>query len=247
VFHFDPRNPDAQLTYLKLIRLLDERPGAPAEAQDAGHAGESIEPLTVSGTRYIDFLVPGLIAMGIMMSSLWGMSYGVVEKRSKKLLRRMVATPMKKSHFLIALMTVRTAMNFIEGGLLFLFAYLVFHITIQGNVPALVLIFLSGNVAFAGIAILTSARTGNTEIANGLINLVSLPMMVLSGIFFSYHNFPEWSLPYIQKLPLTMLADGMRSIFIEGAGYAGIAFPSIVLALLGVACFAAGLKIFRWY
>jgi ABC-type multidrug transport system permease subunit len=185
--------------------------------------------------------------MGIMMSSLWGMSYGVVEKRSKKLLRRMVATPMKKSHFLIALMTVRTAMNFIEGGLLFLFAYLVFHITIQGNVPALVLIFLSGNVAFAGIAILTSARTGNTEIANGLINLVSLPMMVLSGIFFSYHNFPEWSLPYIQKLPLTMLADGMRSIFIEGAGYAGIAFPSIVLALLGVACFAAGLKIFRWY
>jgi ABC-type multidrug transport system permease subunit len=159
----------------------------------------------------------------------------------------MVATPMKKSHFLLALMTVRTAMNFIEAGLLFLFAYLVFHITIQGDVSALVTIFLAGNICFAGIGIFASAHTANTEVANGLINLVSLPMMVLSGVFFSYHNFPEWSIAYIEKLPLTLLADGMRSIFIEGAGYAGIVLPAAILAILGVVLFAMGLRIFRWY
>lgn len=240
-YHFDPRNADAQLTYLKLSHFF-EGAGAPAAA-----AEERIMPLTVSGTRYIDFLVPGLIAMGIMMSLLWGMSYGMVEKRSKKLLRRMVATPMKKSHFLVAAMTVRTGMNFVEAALLFLFAHLVFDITIQGDVSALVLIFLAGNIAFAGIAIFFSARTANTEIANGLINAVSLPMMVMSGVFFSYHNFPDWAVPFIQKMPLTLLADGIRSIFIEGAGYAGVAVPSLILTTIGVVFFAAGLRVFRWY
>jgi ABC-type multidrug transport system permease subunit len=240
-YHFDPRNPDAQLTYLKLSKLF----GTKESRADTGE--ENIEPLTVAGTRYIDFLVPGLIAMGIMMSCLWGMSYGIVEKRTKKLLRRMVATPMKKSHFLVALMTVRIGMNVVESALLFIFAYFAFHTTIQGDVSALFVIFIAGNIAFAGIAIFVSAHTANTEIANGLINVVVLPMMVLSGVFFSYHNFPNWSIPVIQKLPLTLLADGMRSIFIEGAGYADVYLPSLILGGIGLLFFAVGLRIFKWY
>ena len=240
-YHFDPRNPDAQLTYLKLSRLFSGKGTFTAASPD------DVAPLTVTGTRYIDFLIPGLIAMGIMMSCLWGLSYGIVEKRSKKLLRRMVATPMKKSHFLIAQTTVRVGMNVVESALLFLFAWLAFHISIQGDVSALFVIFLAGNIAFAGIAIFVSARTANTEIANGLINVVVMPMMVLSGVFFSYHNFPDWSMPYIEKLPLTLLADGMRSVFVEGAGYAEIAVPSLVLTVVGVVFFAAGLKTFKWY
>jgi len=239
-YHFDPRNPDAQLTYLKLSRLF----GGGETAAAAG--AEGVEPLTVIGTRYIDFLIPGLIAMGIMMSCLWGLSYSIVEKRTKKLLRRMVATPMRKSHFLVAQMTVRIGMNVVESALLFIFAWLAFHISIQGDVSALFVIFLAGNIAFAGISILVSARTANTEIANGLINAVVMPMMVLSGVFFSYHNFPEWSIPFIQRLPLTLLADGMRSVFIEGAGYADIIVPSLILTVIGVLFFAAGLKIFKW-
>ncbi|MBP2680971.1 MAG: inner rane transport permease, partial [Candidatus Krumholzibacteriota bacterium] len=135
----------------------------------------------------------------------------------------------------------------VESALLFLFAWLAFHISIQGDVSALFVIFLAGNIAFAGIAIFVSARTANTEIANGLINVVVMPMMVLSGVFFSYHNFPDWSMPYIEKLPLTLLADGMRSVFVEGAGYAEIAVPSLVLTVVGVVFFAAGLKTFKWY
>jgi ABC-2 type transport system permease protein len=240
-YHFDPRNPDAQLTYLKLSRLFGGS-NIPETTSE-----KHIEPLTVAGTRYIDFLVPGLMAMGIMMSTLWGMSWGVVDKRSKKLLRRLVATPMRKSHFLVAMMTVRIGMNFVESALLFLFANLAFHITIQGDISALFVIFLAGNIAFAGIAILVSARTRNTEVANGIINAVSMPMLILSGVFFSYHNFPEWSIPYIRILPLTMLADGMRSIFIEGAGYGGVYLPALILVAIGVFCFSAGLRAFRWY
>jgi ABC-2 type transport system permease protein len=182
-----------------------------------------------------------------MMSCMWGLSYGIIDKRSKKLLRRMVATPMRKSYFLIALITVRVGMNFVESSLLFIFAALVFNITIQGNIAALIIIFLAGNIAFAGIAIFISSHTGNTEIGNGLINVVVLPMMVLSGIFFSYHNFPDWSIPFIKLIPLTMLADGIRSIFIEGAGFAQNTVPTIILLAIGVFFFTTGLKLFKWH
>ncbi len=240
-YHFDPMNPDAQLTYLKLTRLFNTAGVA------TGKTNSGIKPLTVSGTRYIDFLIPGLIAMGVMMSSMWGVCYAIIERRSKKLLRRMVATPMKRSNFLIALITVRVLMNFVEAGLLFLFAWLAFHITVQGNLAALFVLFLAGNFAFAGISIFISSHTAKTEIGNGLINALSMPMMVLSGIFFSYHNFPEWSISTIQKFPLTLLADGMRSIMIEGAGIAETALPAVILSLIGLVFFIAGMKIFRWH
>jgi ABC-2 type transport system permease protein len=240
-YHFDPMNADAQLTYLKIKPLIGSGNTVAAESDP------KIKPLTVTGTRYIDFLVPGLIAMGVMMSCMWGISYSIIEKRSKKLLRRLVATPMKKSHFLIAMIIVRIGMNFIESSVLFLFALLVFHMQIQGDPTALFLIFLSGNIAFAGIAVFVSSHTSNTEVGNGLINAVVMPMMVLSGIFFSYHNFPDWSIPVIQKMPLTMLADGIRSIMNEGAGYIQVGLPILILTAIGVVFFAVGLKIFKWH
>lgn len=240
-YHFDPVNPDAQLTYLKLGNLIGKGEVLPL----AGSSG--IKPLTVRGTRYIDFLVPGLITMGVMMSCMWGISYGIIEKRSKKLLRRLVATPMRKSHFLIALITVRITMNFIESSVLFLFALITFNMTIQGSTSALILMFLAGNIAFSGIAVFVSSHTSNTEVGNGLINFVVFPMMILSGIFFSYQNFPDWSLPVIRFLPLTILTDGIRSIFNEGAGFAEAAFPILILLTIGVLFFAAGLRIFKWH
>lgn len=240
-YHFDPMNPDAQLTYLKLGNIIGKGEILPEKSNS------EIKPLTVTGTRYIDFLVPGLITMGVMMSCMWGISYGIIEKRSKKLLRRLVATPMKKSHFLIALITVRIAMNFIESAALFLFSLVAFKITIQGDISALIIMFLAGNIAFAGIAVFVSSHTSNTEVGNGLINFVVFPMMVLSGIFFSYQNFPDWSLPVIRNLPLTMLTDGIRSIFNEGAGYHEVALPILMLLTIGFLFFSAGLKIFKWH
>ena len=240
-YHFDPMNSDAELTYLKLSSIVGK--GEILEVK----AGSEIKPLTVKGTRYIDFLVPGLIAMGVMMSCMWGISYGIIEKRSKKLLRRLVATPMKKSHFLIALITVRITMNLIESLVLLIFALFAFKMSIQGDLTALIILYLAGNIAFSGIAVFVSSHTSNTEVGNGLINFVVMPMMVLSGIFFSYQNFPDWSIGVIKNLPLTMLTDGIRSIFNEGAGYHEVAMPVLILTATGALFFSAGLKIFKWH
>ena len=111
----------------------------------------------------------------------------------------------------------------------------------------MILIFLAGNIAFAGIAVFASSHTSNTEVGNGIINTIVMPMMILSGIFFSYHNFPDWSIPVIQKLPLTMLTDGIRSIFNEGGGYHEVALPVLILTTIGIIFFGTGLKIFKWH
>jgi ABC-type multidrug transport system permease subunit len=238
-YYFDPLNSQAQLVYMKLSALV-KSPAAESRQAD-------VAPLTLKGVRYIDFLVPGLITFGMMSSNMWGVSYTIIERRSQKLLRRMVATPMRKSNFLISLMAVRTLMNFVEALILLFFAWLIFGIRIQGNIGALLVLFLAGNVAFTGIAIWVSSRTSKTEVGTGLINAVQMPMMILSGIFFSYHNFPDWSIGFIKLLPLTALTDGIRSIFNEGAGWMEILAPTAALAGFGAICFAIGMKRFKWY
>jgi len=240
-YHFDPNNSQAQLAYMRLSALIK----FPSSNSDS--VTDQIKPLTLKGVRYIDFLVPGILSLGIMSSILWGISYSIIERRSQKLLRRMVATPMKKSNFLIAMMFVRILMNVVEALILFLFAWVVFGITIQGNIGALIVLFFAGNIAFTGLAVLISTRTAKTEVGTGWINAVQMPTMILSGIFFSYHNFPEWSIKIIKLLPLTALADGIRSIFNEGAGWVEIITPSIALSGFGIVCFFIGLRVFKWF
>ena len=240
-YHFDPLNPEAQLTYLQLLSALDP------SKQDKDRGKGKVVPLTQSGTRYIDFLIPGLLAMGVMMSCMWGISYSLIDKRAKKLLRRMVATPMKKSMFLWGQFLARLSLGFFEAGLLIAFAYFYFGVVIDGDILALVIIFISGNLAFTGLAILVSSRTSKPQVGNGMINAVVMPMMVVSGVFFSYHNFPDWAISFIQVLPLTLLADSIRSVFIEGAGLAEIWFPALILSSVGVMLFSAGLRMYKWY
>lgn len=239
-YHFDPQNAQAQLVYMRLSGLIKE--SSIQTEQDS-----PVEALTLKGVRYIDFLLPGLIALGILNGLCWGVSYSLIERRSQKLLRRMVATPMKKSNYLIALISVRFAMNCVEAGVLFFFAWLLFGTIIQGNLGALAVFYIAGNTAFAGISVLIGCHTAKLETGNGLINAVIMPMMILSGIFFSYQNFPAWSIGFIKLLPLTTFTDGLRSIFNEGAGWIEIAPPSILLASLGIICFIAGVKWFKWY
>jgi ABC-2 type transport system permease protein len=182
-----------------------------------------------------------------MNSCIWGIGWGLVESRMKKLLRRMVATPLKKPIFFTSHMIVRIVLGTLETFLLILFSYMYFGTHITGSIPAFITVFLSGIFAFAGIAILMASRTSKTEVANGLVNAVTLPMMILSGIFFNYHNFPDWAVPIIQALPLTLVADSIRSIFIEGAGFIEVLRPVIILCAIGLVTFTAGLRVFKWY
>jgi ABC-type polysaccharide/polyol phosphate export permease len=165
----------------------------------------------------------------------------------KKLLRRMVATPMRKSIFLSSHIVTRIILGGFETVLLLTFAYLYFGTEITGSIAAFIAVFLAGIMAFSGIAIFMASRTAKTEVANGLVNVVTLPMLILSGIFFNYHNFPDWAIPVIQALPLTVLADSIRAIFIEAAGFQEIARPVIILCTTGLVTFIIGLKIFKWY
>lgn len=239
IYHFDPANSDAQLIHLMIERGLRDNKD--------GEDKTSFQPLQTKGTRYIDFLIPGLIAFGIMNACMWGVGWSLIETRMKKLMRRMVATPMRKSVFLASHMITRILLGGFETVLLLIFAWLYFDIEISGSAAAFATVFLAGIFAFTGIAIVAASRTAKTEVANGLINLVTLPMMILSGVFFNYHNFPDWAIPVIQALPLTLLADSIRAIFIEAAGLTEVIKPVLILFATGLGTFVFGLKIFKWY
>ncbi|MCE9598515.1 MAG: ABC transporter permease [Spirochaetia bacterium] len=236
LIELDPANQEASTIKLKVEKVLSERK---AEIQ--------IENLSAPGSRYIDFLVPGLLGMGVMNACMWGTGWVMIEFRMKKLLRAMIAASMNKVHFLVSFFVSRVIFNFLESGILILFAYFYFGLKLQGSWFALMLAMLSGLIAFSGIAVLGASRANNTQVANGVLNAVTLPSMVLSGVFFNYHNFPDWIVPIVQYFPLTLLADSVRSVFIEGAGPADILLPSMILSAMGLFFGAIGLRVYRWY
>jgi ABC-2 type transport system permease protein len=238
VCHYDPGNSEAVNLYLMLDREL---------AIQSGEKRYATEKITTKGIRYIDFLIPGLLAMGIMNSCVWGISWYLIELRMKKLLRRMMATPMKKSSFILSHFITRLCLTVFESCTLVLFGWLFFDLQMTGSLIALILLYLSGILAFGGIGLILASRTQSTHVANGLINAVVLPMTIVSGIFFSYQSFPEWMIPLIKILPLTILADSVRAIFNQGAGIAEMMVPCSVLSFIGLLFYFIGLKIFKWY
>jgi ABC-type multidrug transport system permease subunit len=239
VYQLDPQNAEAKLNYLVLSAAINHDPLI--------YNTESVKILSQRGTRYVDFLIPGLLALGIMNGFLWGIGYTLIEIRTKKLLRRMVAAPMKKSIFIFSHFFSRLTLSAFEAFVLFCFAWFYFRIQIQGSIPAFILIFLAGSFCFAGIAILMGSRTSSSRVGNSLINVITLPMMILSGIFFSYHNFPEVVVPVIQKLPLTLLTDSLRGIMTEGTGIRENLPAMFILSGVGTVCFFLGLRIYKWY
>jgi ABC-2 type transport system permease protein len=235
VYHFDPKNEQAQLQYWQLEKRL------------AGATPTTIAPVHTQGNRYIDFLIPGMLAYGLMNSCIWGIGWSLIELRIKKLMRRIVATPLNRAEFLLAQFAVRLVLSFIEVSVLFLFAYWLFDIRVQGSWAAALAVFLVSIAAFGGMAVLVAARPDKTTVGNGLVSFITLSMLVLSGIFFSYTHFPSWAVGIIQYLPLTLAADTLRSIFNEGLGLVDIAGKLAVLLAYGVVCFVVGLRWFKWY
>lgn len=198
------------------------------------------------GGRYIDFLIPGLIGTNLMGGGLWGVGFVTVDMRVRKLLKRFVATPMRRSDFLLSLMLSRLVFTLIEIALLLGFAYLVFDIRVRGNLLAFISLVVVGGFSFAGLGLLIACRARTIETISGLMNAVMLPMYIVSGVFFSADRFPAITQPVIQLLPLTALINGLRSVMNDGAGFEAIGYPLLLLAAWGAVCFGLALKFFRW-
>jgi ABC-type multidrug transport system permease subunit len=239
-YHLDPTKPGSLVARAAVDDVLQQAAGR----REAAHV-KDVE-FTERGGRYIDFLVPGLLGMGLMGGGLWGVGFVTVDMRIRKLLKRFVATPMKKSHFLMALMFSRMVGTVPEVLLIFAFSWLVFGVAVQGSFLLVAALLLLGAVMFSGIGLLIASRAATLETVSGLMNLVMLPMWMLSGIFFSYERFPEMVQPLIKLLPLTALIDALRAVMLEAATPAAIAWQIATMAVWTVVSFALALRWFRW-
>jgi ABC-2 type transport system permease protein len=198
------------------------------------------------GARYIDFLIPGLLGMNLMGSGIWGLGFAIVDARKKRLLKRLIATPMSRWQYLASFALSRLTLLFVEVGLLLGFAVLVFGVPLRGSLPLLVLICLMSSLSFAALGLLIASRAQTMEGASGLMNLVMLPMWIFSGVFFSASRFPEVIQPLIQALPLTAVIDALRANILRGAGWQTVAPELGIIAVWLVASFFLALKLFRW-
>ena len=239
-YRYDPNRPESHLARLTVDAALQRAAGR----QDVWKAND--QQVVTPGSRYIDWLMPGLLGMNIMGTGLWSIGFSVVMARTRKLLKRLMATPMPRGYYLLSHLLARLGFLVLEVVVLLFFGWLVFGVTSQGSLLLLSGLCLLGAFSFAGLGLLIASRAKTIEAVSGLMNVAMLPMWLLSGVFFSSANFPEVAQPFIQILPLTALIDALRGVMIEGQSFAGIAHEIGILSAWGVGTFLLALKLFRW-
>jgi ABC-type multidrug transport system permease subunit len=240
VYSYDPTQPESRAARLSVDAALQRAAGR-ADAFTAGNAH-----VTEPGSRYVDFLVPGLLGMNLMGTGMWGIGFSLVVARNGNLLKRLVAAPVRKSHLLGAQLTSRLIFLIPEAGALLLFARFALGVPFRGSLLLLAAISLLGALAFSGLGLLVAARPRTIEGVSGLMNLAMVPMWIFSGIFFSTERFPATIQPFVQALPLTALNDALRGVMLQGTGLVSLLPEFAVLAAWGAIGFALALKFFRW-
>jgi len=239
-YRFDATRPEARLAKA----LADHELQAASGAAPAVPSKDTI--VTEVGARYIDFLWPGLLGLGLMSTGLWGIGFSLADMRAKKLLRRIVATPMRRSDFLASFLLVRIVLLAVEIPPLLIFGRLFFSITVRGSPLALVVTLLLGAILFASMGLLLASRAQNPQIVSGLINVVSFPMYLGSGVFFSASRFPPKVEPLLRVLPLTALNDALRAIVTDGAGFVEVSRPLLYLLAWTIVVFVAAVRVLRF-
>jgi ABC-2 type transport system permease protein len=239
-YHYDRTRPDASAARQTIDDILQEAAGRknPMQTKDA--------VVSEPGSRYIDFLIPGLIGLNAMGGGLWGIGFLLVNFRIAKLLKRFVATPMPRRDFLLALLAARLTFVIPDLSVLLLLGTLMFQMPIRGSLALVVVIDMLGALAFAGIGLLVACRARTTETVSGLMNLVMLPMWLFSGVFFSNERFPDAAQPFIKALPLTQLVDALRRVLLEGAGVLEVGSSLLILAAWTIVTSTLALRFFRW-
>ena len=237
---FDPARPESVLARNEVDDALQ------AAAGRQNPLATKAVPVSEPGSRYIDFLIPGLLGMNLMNAAMWGIGFGLVDMRQRKLLKRFVGTPMRRSDFLLAITSSRLILMLTEVALLLIFGVIAFQMRVLGSWFDIFLIGAVGALSFGGLGLLTAARAQKIESISGLINLVMMPMWIFSGVFFSYERFPAIVQPFIKLLPLTALNDALRSTIIEGASLPSQSGRLLVMMVWGGISFLLALRWFRW-
>lgn len=240
VYHLDQTRPEAAAARSVFDDVLQRARGRGDVFQTKN------ELITDPGSRYIDFLIPGLIGLNTMGGGLWGVGFLIVNFRIAKLLKRFRATPMPRSNFLLAILAARLTFLLPDVGVLLALGRFAFNMPIKGSLITIIIVELAGALAFAGIGLLVASRAGSTETVSGLMNLVMVPMWLLSGVFFSAERFPSVMQPLIQALPLTQLVSALRRVLLEGADLVQVAPAVGIMSIWAVVCFWLALKLFRW-
>jgi ABC-2 type transport system permease protein len=216
-------------------------------------AAGRLDPVAVSerhvqeqGSRYIDFVVPGLLGMNIMAGGIWGLGFAIVEARRRNLLKRLVSTPMPRAEYLASFLLSRFVFLLLEVAMILGCSMLLFGVPVRGSVLQLIIICFVAALSFGGLGLLIASRAKTTEGVSGLMNLAMMPMWVLSGVFFSSSNFPAVAQPFIQALPLTATINALRATMLQGAGWGAVTPSLAIIVTWGVVCFVVALRIFRW-
>jgi ABC-2 type transport system permease protein len=240
VFDYDDTNPDARTARLIADRALEKAAGQPENVQITS------QQVHEAGARYIDFVIPGLLGMNLMSSAIWGLGFSIVEARQKKLLKRLVASPMPRWQYLASFLLSRLLLLVIEVGVFLGFARLVFGVPFRGPIWQLVLVCVLASLSFSALGLLIASRAKTMEAASGLMNLVMLPMWIVSGVFFSASRFPDVLQPFIRALPLTAAIDALRGNMLQGYSVQHLFAPVAVLLTWLLVSFVVALRIFRW-
>jgi len=239
-YRFDPTRTESSYARIRLDDALQRAMGR----KDALSTQD--QWVTEQGSRYVDFLIPGLLGMNLLGGGLWGVGFVIVQMRVRKLIKRLVATPMPRSYFLLSMMSARILFMMPEIGLLLGVGYWLFDLRIRGSILALLVLSVLGAISFAGLGLLVACRAQRIETVSGLINLALLPQWLFSGIFFSSERFPAVSQPFIQALPLTQLNNSLRAVILEGAPLFSQGVPLAVLSAWCLVSFFLALRWFRW-
>ncbi len=237
---FEPTRPESESARLRVLRALG------LAEEGAVDPPLELEPMTEKGSRYIDFLFPGLLGMNLMGTGMWGVGFAIADARRRKFLKRMLVTPMRRSSFMLSFVLSRLVFLAMELALLTSFGAWVLGVPFRGDVVSFMVICILGAMAFAALGILTASRARTIEGVSGLMNLVMVPMWLGSGVFFSYERFPEAIHPVLQLLPLTALNDALRAVMIDGASLFDVPFELGVMTIWGVGSIVVALRIFRW-
>ena len=240
IYKYDDTNPEG-----RTARMLAD--GAVQRA--AGRvdpAASSDQLMREPGSRYIDFLIPGLLGMNLMGSAIWGMGFAIVDARRKKLMKRLVATPMPRHFFLLSFVLSRLVLLVVEVGVVLGFGAVAFGVPFRGSFLDLALLCVLASMAFSALGLLLASRARTIEAVSGLMNTVMMPMWIVSGVFFSAQRFPDFLQPVIKVLPLTAAIDALRLNMLQGAGVGQLGPEIAVLGGWLIVCFGLALKLFRW-